>query len=114
MTLRLPRGLASPDRSGAFDALQYEILQETAATLARLGRRAESALAELAAFDAARSEHATADAGRDALVTAAGEAVWHYAVQREVLGLGDTETLLRELHVPREVRLRMGVRPSAP
>lgn len=113
MTLRLPRGLGSPDRSGGFDALQYEILQETAATLARLGRRAESALAELAAFDE-RSGGAGADAVRDARVAAAGEAVWHYAVQREVLGLGDTESLLRELRVPSEVRLRMGVRPSRP
>jgi hypothetical protein len=110
MSLRLPRGLAGPDRGGNVDALQYEMLQESAATLARLGRRAEAALGELAAFDAARADD---PAARDALVGAAGEALWYYVVQREVLGMGGAEMVMRELRVPREVRLRMGVRPPA-
>jgi len=109
MSLRLPRGLASHDRGGKLDALNYEILQESAATLARLGRRAEAALAQLAAFDADAPPRRS-DADREALVAAAGEALWYYVIQREVMGLG-TETVMRELRVPREVRLRMGIRP---
>jgi hypothetical protein len=93
------------------DALQYEILQESAATLARLGRRAEAALAELAAHHAGPVANA---ADRDALVAAAGEALWYYVVQREVLGMGEAERVMRELNVPREVRLRMGVRRPPP
>jgi hypothetical protein len=108
MSLRLPRGLGSPDRGGRMDALNYEILQESAATLARLGRRAEAALAELAAFDADAS--ARDPAARETLLAAAGEALWYYVVQREVMGLGAADEVMRELRVPREVRLRMGIR----
>lgn len=111
MSLRMPRRLGGGDQGmGSLDALNYEIAQEQAATLARLarlGRRLQEALDALAAFDAG------ADAGdaeaRDARVGAAGEALWYYVVQREVLGLGASEAVLRELAVPREVRLRMGL-----
>lgn len=112
MSSRIPRHFRSAS-AGGLDALQYEILQEKTAVLARLGRRAEAALEALRAFDAAH-EPGSAAAERDALVAAAGEAVWYYAVQREVLGMHDNEAVLRELRVPREVRLRMGVRPAAP
>jgi hypothetical protein len=110
MSLRLPRGLPGADRGGKIDALQYEVLQESAATLARLGRRAEQALGALAAFVAAGS---AGGEERDRLVGAAGEALWYYVVQREVMGIGGTEQVMRDLRVPREVRLRMGVRARA-
>ncbi len=100
----------------AVDPIGYELLQEKAATLARMGRRLEEALAALAAFDASPGEGATRDAARrEELVADAGEALWYYVVQREVTGLRDTETVLRQLGVPREVRLRMGLprRPPA-
>ena len=107
MSLRMPRRLQGTQGMGSLDALNYEIAQEQAATLARLGRRLQEALDALSAFDSG------ADAGdaeaRDARVGAAGEALWYYVVQREVLGLGASEALLRELAVPREVRLRMGL-----
>jgi hypothetical protein len=108
MSFRLPRHFASQHREANVEALNYEILQESAATLARLGRRMERALDALAAFDAADGG-GEADGERDALVAAAGEAVWYYAVQREVMGLSDSEAVLREFGVPREVRLRMGL-----
>lgn len=116
MALRIPRNFpSSQDRGGNVDALNYEILQESAGTLARLGRRLEAALGALAAYDAARPRGGAAakdaPAERDRLVAAAGEALWYYVVQREVMGLRDTETLLRHLGVPREVRLRMGLNP---
>ena len=107
----MPRGFGGKAAAGGFDALQYEILQEKAAVLARVGRKLEAALARLAEWDAA---HGPAPAGnaaadRDRLVAEAGEALWYYVIQREVLGLGSMEAVLREFQVPREVRLRMGL-----
>lgn len=90
------------------DALEYEVLQEKAFTLGRLGRRLEASLAALRAFDAAGTGDA---AERDALVAAAGESAWYYMVQRELNGFRDNDRVLRELGVPREVQARMGVRP---
>ena len=103
---------------GNVDLLNYEIVQEKAATLSRIGKRLQAALDALAAFDAARGD--AGDAGRtgdgdegrrDDLVAAAGEALWYYVIQREVCGLRDSEAIMRQLGVPREVRLRMGYTP---
>lgn len=107
-----PRG---PRRGGGdLDLLRHELLQEKAANLARLGRRLEDALAELRAFDAHPAAPSGEDAARrDRLVAAAGEALWYYVVQREVCGLHGDEALMRQLDVPREVRLRMGFVPAA-
>jgi hypothetical protein len=106
MALRKPRNLAGGD--SGLDVLQYEIMQEKAAVLARLGRRLQTALDALAAFDAAAPARADAEA-RDALVGAAGEALWYYVVQREVMSIPASDAMLRELGVTREVRLRMGL-----
>jgi uncharacterized protein DUF6665 len=117
MALRIPRG---PKQAGTgLDVLEYELFQEKAANIARLGRRLEQALEALRAFDDAAA-HAPAGsaeedaARREALVAAAGEALWYYVVQREVCGLHDGDAVIRHLGVPREVRLRMGVRPPSP
>jgi hypothetical protein len=107
MVLRKPRSLADP-HGGELDVLQYEILQEKAAVLARLGRKLQTSLDALAAFDAAPRTGASADE-RDTLVAAAGEALWYFVAQREVLGIPDAEGMMRQLGVPREVRLRMGL-----
>lgn len=112
MALRLPRGLAGSldTMGGGVDPLQYEIMQEKAAVLARMGRGVQTALERLEAFDAAEQAGSRADAAeRDALVGAAGEALWYFVVQREVLGLRDADMVMREFRVPREVRLRMGL-----
>jgi hypothetical protein len=109
MALKFPRKFVGASASGGIDALQYEIAQERAAVLARLGRKLEDALAKLEAHDAAPAVSAPDPAERDALVGAAGEALWYFVVQREVLGLRDSDAVMRELRVPREVRLRMGL-----
>lgn len=106
MALRKPRNLAGG--GGDVDVLQYEILQEKAAVLARLGRKLQASLDQLAAFDADASAGSGAEE-RDALVAAACEALWYFVVQREVLGIPDTEGMMRQLGIPREVRLRMGL-----
>ena len=106
--MRLPRTptFAGP---GGVDLLEYELVQEKAATLSRIGRRLQAALDALAAFDAAGEGDA---ARREALVSEAGEALWYYVIQREVCGLRDSEAVMRHLGVPREVRLRMGYGPK--
>ena len=115
MALKFPRKFVGAAASGGIDALQYEIAQEKAGVLARLGRKLQTALDGLEAHDAAARAGSPADAAeRDALVAAAGEALWYFVVQREVLGLRDSDVVMRELRVPRDVRLRMGLnRPPA-
>lgn len=111
MSYRLPRTFASQHREANVEALNYELLQESASTLARLGRRLERSLEALDAHDAAAGQGGRRTAERDVLVAEAGESLWYYVIQREVMGLRETETVLHELGIPREVRLRMGINP---
>jgi hypothetical protein len=92
-------------------ALDYEIAQEKAATLGRLGRQLEEALAALRAFDA---EPPAGDrrAARGVLVAEAGMVLWQFIVQREALGMRDVRQVLRAYQVPGEVYLRMGAFPA--
>jgi hypothetical protein len=96
------------------DLLHYEIVQEQAAALGRMGRTLESALAELRDFDAAHPSPSGPSAERQArraLVAAAGHALWMFVVQREACGLRDSRTIMRDYKVPAEVFERMGVFP---
>ena len=114
MALRIPGKPAGRSGEDGPDLLAYELVQEMAANIARLGKRLEEALRELATFDAAPPSDLPApeaDAWRERLVAAAGQALWYYIVQREVSGLRDADTVMRELRVPREVQLRMGLMP---
>jgi hypothetical protein len=97
--VRPPKLLWRPPPKPAVDLLGDEILAEKAATLGRLSHRLESALAALA----------LASEDED-LLDKAGEALWHFVIQRELCGFRNTEAVLRELGVPGAVRLRMGVR----
>jgi hypothetical protein len=103
MTLRPPRGSS---RTSPVVALDYEIAQEQASALGRLGRALEAALAALA-------EHGREPTLRDApsrarLVQDAGDALWCFIVQREACGLRDSRTVFRDYRVPAEVQNRMG------
>ena len=110
--VRPPRITPTFTGPGNVDLLNYEIVQEKAATLSRIGKRLQGALDALAAYDAAHRDAGDGDERRrDELVSAAGEALWYYVIQREVCGLRDTEGVMRHLGVPREVRLRMGYVP---
>jgi hypothetical protein len=92
--------------------LEYEIAQERAATLGRLGRRLENALAALQAYDAARQEALTASdrTARRQLVLEAGEALWYFVIQRELTGFRDSAEVMRDYRVPNEVQACMGIR----
>src|SRR5580700_9962959 len=102
------------------DALAYEIVQEQAAALGRLGRRLEQALANLRAFDTARTASGTASftpaerGTRHALLAEAGHALWLFVVQREACGLRDSRSVMRDYAVPAEVQIRMGLLPPPP
>ena len=117
MTVRPPRALAPKItniwKDSPAAALEYELAQEKASALGRLGRALEAALAALHAFDAVANE-ATADAQceRRTLVAQAGHALWLFVVQREALGLRDTRQLMRDYRVPGEVQSGMGVLPT--
>jgi hypothetical protein len=94
-------------------ALDYEIAQEKASTLGRLGRALEAALAALNAHDA-QPQDDTADLrqARRALVAEAGHALWMFVVQREAVGLRDARQLMRDYRVPADVQARMGMLPA--
>jgi hypothetical protein len=97
-------------RSG-YGVLQYEIAEERASALARLGRRLEAALTALAACPR------TADCDRkirDGLVEQAGYALWLFVVQREACGLNKIDHVMQIYRVPKEVVARMGPLPSMP
>jgi hypothetical protein len=117
-------------------ALDYEIAQEQASALGRLGRALEAALVALAEFDRsldgspdrdldrmpayqpapnrganedvilARGEHRRI---RAKLVAEAGDALWCFMVQRESCGLRDPRPVIRDYRVPAEVQNQMGI-----
>jgi hypothetical protein len=99
------------------DLLNCEIVQEQASALGRLGRGLEAALQELREFDAAHA-HTGASYGerqaRRALVSAASHALWMFVVQREVCGLRENRSLMRDYGVPAEVQGRMGMFSATP
>ena len=99
MGVRPPKLLWRPTPKAAVGVLGDEILAEKAATLGRLYQRLETALAVLSA--------APTD---NVLLDRAGEALWHFVIQRELCGFRNTDAALRDLGVPAAVRLRMGVR----
>lgn len=102
MMLRPPRRSAG---TAQVVALDYEIAQERATALGRLGRAVETALAALAEY---QSAHGVRDATRARLVQNASDALWCFLVQREACGLCDPRPIIRDYHVPAEVHTRMG------
>jgi hypothetical protein len=86
-------------------ALDYEIAQEQASALGRLGRKLEKALTALSDYD---RDHAGRGAMRGRLVREAADALWCFIVQREACGLRDARPVLRDYRVPVEVYARMG------
>ena len=99
------------------DVLDYEIVQEQASALGRMGRALEEALAALTEFDTVHSRSdapASPHGERRRLVAKAGHALWMFVVQREACGLRDSRAIMREYKVPAEVQMRMGLVPAKP
>jgi hypothetical protein len=113
MTARPPRPTQNLWTANPAATLDYEIAQEKASTLGRLGRALEAALAELRDHDTQPHEaSAERKQKRRALVAQAGHALWMFVVQREALGLRDARQVMRDYGVPPEVQGRMGVLPA--
>ena len=85
--------------------LEYEIAQERASALGRLGRRLEAALAALATCPRTPVSDRKI---RDGLLEQAGYALWLFVVQREACGLNDSTHVMQDYRVPKEVYARMG------
>lgn len=105
----------SRDLRPPVDILHYEIVQEQASALGRMGRALEQALARLREFDAAHAAAETAASmqpARRKLVLEAGQALWMFVVQREATGLRDSRHIMRTYNVPGEVQRCMGLAPS--
>jgi hypothetical protein len=88
-------------RDAADLALRAELVEEQAAALGRMGRKAEAALAALRAHEGE---------GRAEALKAAADAVWCFFVQREVMGLRDRAQIIADYQIPREVLVRLGAR----
>lgn len=101
-SLRMPQSLTKRLGVDTGEAvLRYELLEEQAAALGRLGRKVEVALADLRAAE---------PADRPARLAAASEAVWCFFVQRDVMGLRDRAAIVAQYDIPREVLVRVGAR----
>jgi hypothetical protein len=97
--------MASNSLRSGYATLEYEIAQEKASALGRLGRRLEAALAALSACPRTAASDRKI---RDSLVAQAGYALWLFVVQREACGLNDSAQVMRDYAVPSEVVARMG------
>jgi hypothetical protein len=102
MSMRAP---GSQSRTAPIAALDYEMAQERASALGRLGRALEAALGALSDYDSSRGAR---DVARAQLVQDASDALWCFMVQREACGLRDPRPVLRHYGVPAEVHARMG------
>jgi len=101
-SLRLPESFKRRLPGESFEAVfNHEIAEEQAASLGRMGRKAEAALAALRAHEGE---------GRAEVLKTACDAVWCFFVQREVMGLRDRAQIVADYQIPREVMVRLGAR----
>jgi len=105
MTMRPPQSLREKDKDPLAQALEQEVFNEKAATLSRLTKKLEAALARL---NESGTDLETASGERDRRLAEAGEALWHVTIQRELCGLREHKAFYDFLGVPSAVRLRMG------
>jgi len=106
MSIRPPRAFSNQTSDPVAAALEQEILNEKASTLARLNRKLEAALARLP--DCEAIEQKLPPEKRSRLLAEAGEALWHVTIQRELCGLSRHREFFDHMKVPRAVRLQMG------
>lgn len=100
-SLRMPQSLTKRLGDAGDAVLRYEMLEEQAAALGRMGAKLEQALAALRACEGD---------GRAAALKAAADAAWCFFVQREVMGLRDRTAVVEQYAIPREVLVRIGAR----
>lgn len=95
--------------NNAYEVFELEASEEKANSLGLAGQRLELELARLRDFDCARQGDA---ADRDRLVWRLAELTMNLIVQQEACGLrGSVDDVIQFYSVPREVVVRLGVRP---
>ena len=88
----------------SLDSINHEIAGEKAGALGRSGRKLRQALDNLRRFEQRVVDKQRADpVARARLVKVASDAFWLYVVQREAIGLVDSEYIRREYAVPLDV-----------
>jgi len=93
----------------SLDSINHEIAGEKAGALGRSGRKLRAALDNLQRFDRDVVHKQRTDPGaRARLVKVASDAFWLYVVQREAIGLVDSEYIRKEYAVPLEVWRSVG------
>jgi len=85
----------------ALKSVEHEISGEKAGAIGRSGRKLRVALDNLQRFDERTS--LANPVARVKLVEAAADAFWAYVVQRESMGLVDSDYIRREYRVPPEI-----------
>ncbi len=108
MPLRPPQSFTSRRRpDSGWSVLDYEIAEQKAQTLGRLGHEVEQALARLKDCDAG-APGPERDARRSTLLNEAADRVWAFMIQRELCGLRFWDAVVKDYGIPREVLNRMG------
>ena len=105
----------SRDLRPPVDILHYEIVQEQASALGRMGSALEQALracANSTPLTRTRRRRPRCKPARRKLVMEAGQALWMFVVQREATGLRDSRHIMRTYNVPAEVQRCMGLVPA--
>jgi hypothetical protein len=93
--------------------IEYEILEEKAATLGRVAARMEATLAALAALEQEMADGPAPPevvARRASLREEAAEWLWYVVVQREAMGMTSHHALFETYRVPPLLRRLMGPR----
>ncbi|WP_431322869.1 DUF6665 family protein [Rhizobium sp. YTU87027] len=101
MSLRPPRSISG--QSSALTPLEYELASARADALGRQGRKAEAALARLAAWSPGDGM-----VDRQTLLEEASQAVWALLIQREICGLHNGKDVIKRYEIPGEVLARLG------
>jgi hypothetical protein len=101
-----------PQRDPYASPIDYEILEEKAATLARVTARFEATLAALEALEgeiaAVKSPSAEILAQRANLIGEAAQWLWYVVIQREAVGVTSHDALFEAYCIPPAVRRCMG------
>ena len=105
MAFRPPtNSLGKATLSNGQEMLIDEIVAEQASALGHQGRKVEKLLAALRAAEEAGDAEACAD-----LTRRAAREVWAFFVQREMCGMRNHKSVIKEMQIPRAVLLRLGV-----
>lgn len=108
--MRIPTTISAPTAYGdALEAFEYEVMQEAASAIGRIGKQLEAALAALKRHDEA--ERPNTD--REELLWDAAEKAMALMIQREAFGMRSSSDLQKFYGIPREVMIRIGAKRPA-